>query len=141
MQRSRSRIGVQLTINFSTYISHLPVATCPWQVQSGASKRGRTVSHVNKPNHTVEIEAHRTVGVMLKPLFELKRRSEPSSSTHAPSILAINGAFTGLALVVVALRVYVRIKILKFAGADDCVIVAAMVRNRPSSNVYLWILR
>jgi hypothetical protein len=77
---------------------------------------------------------------MLKPLFELMRRSEPSSSSLAPSILAINGAFTGLALVVVALRVYVRIKILKFAGADDWVIVAAMVRNQPSSNVYLWIL-
>lgn len=70
---------------------------------------------------------------MLNPLFELKRRSDPSSSSHAPSILAINGTFTGLALVVVALRVYVRTKILNFAGADDWVIVAAMVRNRPSS--------
>jgi hypothetical protein len=77
---------------------------------------------------------------MLQPLFELTGRSEPSSSSLAPSILAVNGAFTGLALVVVALRVYVRIKILKFAGADDWVIVAAMVRNQPSSNVYLWIL-
>jgi hypothetical protein len=93
-----------------------------------------------RPNHAAEIEPPRTVGVMLKPLFELMRRSEPSSSSLAPSILAINGAFTGLALVVVALRVYVRIKILKFAGADDWVIVAAMVRNQPSSNVYLWIL-
>ena len=90
-----------------------------------------------RPNHTTEIEPPRTVDVMLKPLFELKRRSEPSSSSHAPSILAINGAFTGLALVVVALRVYVRTKILKFAGPDDWVIVAAMVRNQP---VYLGIL-
>jgi hypothetical protein len=79
----------------------------------------------------VEIEPHHTAYVMLKPLFELESKSEPSSYSHAPSILAINGAFTGIALVVVVLRVYVRTTILKFVGADDYVIVAAMVRNRP----------
>jgi hypothetical protein len=76
---------------------------------------------------------------MLKPLFELESKSEPSSYSHAPSILATSGVFTGIALVVVALRVYVRTTILKFVGADDYVIVAAMVRNRPSPNAYLWI--
>jgi hypothetical protein len=93
-----------------------------------------------KSNDTVEIEPHRTAGVMLKPLFELTTRSEPSSDSHAPSILAINGAFTGFALAVVGLRVYVRTTLLKFAGADDGVIVAAMVRNCLFSNAYLWIL-
>ncbi|KAK3117613.1 hypothetical protein LTR53_000841 [Teratosphaeriaceae sp. CCFEE 6253] len=45
----------------------------------------------------------------------------------APEILGITGAFLGAALVCVALRVYVRIWMLKFFGADDYVMVAAAV--------------
>jgi hypothetical protein len=48
-------------------------------------------------------------------------------STNAPTILAINGAFTGLALCVVLARIYVRTIMLKTFGIDDGFIVAALV--------------
>jgi hypothetical protein len=57
----------------------------------------------------------------------LGSRSELQSNSNAPSILAVNGVFTFIAMVVVALRVYVRAAMLRFVGLDDYVIVAAMV--------------
>ncbi len=47
--------------------------------------------------------------------------------TNAPTILAIVGAFVGCAVLVVALRVFVRTLMLKTFGPDDYVMVAATV--------------
>jgi hypothetical protein len=49
------------------------------------------------------------------------------TSTNAPSILAINGFFTVLVALIVASRLYVRTFMLGNLGADDYVIVAAVV--------------
>jgi len=48
-------------------------------------------------------------------------------STNAPSILAINGFFCGLALLVVGARMFVRIAMLKTVGPDDYLICLAAV--------------
>lgn len=47
-------------------------------------------------------------------------------STNAPKILAINGVFMGIALVVVLLRFFVRSIMLKSVGSDDWVMAASM---------------
>jgi len=52
---------------------------------------------------------------------------EASPTTNAPSILAVNGGFAGIALVVVILRIYIRSVVLRSIGSDDWVMVAAMV--------------
>jgi hypothetical protein len=49
------------------------------------------------------------------------------TTSNAPSILAINGFFMGFALLIVGARIYVRSIMLKTVGADDYVIMAAMV--------------
>ena len=59
----------------------------------------------------------------------IRTRSELPSNSNAPSILAVNGVFTFVALVAVVPRVYVRAAMLKFVGSDDYVIVAAMASN------------
>jgi hypothetical protein len=74
---------------------------------------------------------------MLSRLHWLESRSEPPSNSNAPSILAIEGAFTGTALAVVILRIYVRTAMLKFIGSDDYAIVAAMESNSQSSVSFL----
>ncbi len=51
-------------------------------------------------------------------------------STNAPSILAINGLFTGFTLLVILARIYVRAFMMKTFGPDDYLVVAAMVRPR-----------
>lgn len=48
-------------------------------------------------------------------------------STNAPSILAVNGVFCGIIVVVMALRMYVRAVMLKTVGVDDWLILAATV--------------
>lgn len=52
----------------------------------------------------------------------------PPDVNRGPEILAICGSLVGVALVVVAVRIYVRIAMVKHMGADDWTIVAAMVR-------------
>lgn len=48
-------------------------------------------------------------------------------TSNAPTIIAVNGFFTGFTLLVVFARIYVRTIMLKTFGTDDYVIVAAMV--------------
>lgn len=52
---------------------------------------------------------------------------EQIAYTNAPEILAITGSFFAAAAVVVLLRCYVRLAILKVFGIDDYVMVFAMV--------------
>ncbi|KAH7406684.1 hypothetical protein DE146DRAFT_399776 [Phaeosphaeria sp. MPI-PUGE-AT-0046c] len=54
---------------------------------------------------------------------------EEVAYTNAPQILGITGSFFTLAAIVVLLRCYVRVKLLKTFGADDCVMLLAMVLN------------
>jgi hypothetical protein len=49
------------------------------------------------------------------------------TSTNAPSILAINGVFCTLTVIVGVLRIYVRSVMLKTFGTDDWFILAATV--------------
>lgn len=50
----------------------------------------------------------------------------PPDVNRGPEILAICGSLVGVALFVVAVRVYVRVAMVKHMGADDWTIVAAM---------------
>jgi hypothetical protein len=59
--------------------------------------------------------------------FDASAPVYPVGESHGSQILAITGFFTGLALLVVALRVYVRMGMLKIMGADDYVILISMV--------------
>ena len=52
------------------------------------------------------------------------------TTSNAASILAINGCFMAFALIIVGARMYVRSIMLKTVGADDYVIMAAMVSQR-----------
>lgn len=47
--------------------------------------------------------------------------------TNAPAILTITGTFFGVATLVVLLRCYVRISMLKVFGIDDYLMVVALV--------------
>jgi hypothetical protein len=49
------------------------------------------------------------------------------NSSNAPSILAINGVFCFVSVVVVLGRLYVRTVMLRSMGADDWLITAAMI--------------
>lgn len=49
-----------------------------------------------------------------------------STANNGPVILAITGAFTGFAGVVVLLRIYVRAVMLKTVGPDDWIMIVAM---------------
>ncbi len=49
---------------------------------------------------------------------------------RGPEILAVCGSLVGLAVVVVALRIWVRARMVKHIGADDWTIIGAMVRLR-----------
>ena len=69
--------------------------------------RGRAVSLFDSSNF-LYIDSQSTAGVMMDRLSSLGSRSELSSDSIAPSILAINGVFTFVALVVVVLQIYVR---------------------------------
>jgi hypothetical protein len=51
----------------------------------------------------------------------------PPDENRGPEILAVCGSLVGLALVVVALRVWVRAKMVRHMGSDDWTIIAAMV--------------
>jgi hypothetical protein len=66
-------------------------------------------------------------------IFRLARETSSADAstvteTNAPSILAINGFFCGVAVVVVLARIYVRSIMLKTFGTDDYLITGAMVR-------------
>ena len=52
---------------------------------------------------------------------------EEIAYTNAPSILAITGSFFAAAVIVVLLRCYVRIKMLKVFGIDDYIMLFATV--------------
>ncbi|OAL04682.1 hypothetical protein IQ06DRAFT_374056 [Phaeosphaeriaceae sp. SRC1lsM3a] len=54
---------------------------------------------------------------------------EEIAYTNAPQILGITGSFFTLAAIVVLLRCYVRLRLLKTFGADDYVMLLAMVLN------------
>lgn len=56
----------------------------------------------------------------------------PPDVNRGPEILAVCGAMVGLALAVVAVRIYVRVAMVKHMGADDWTIVAAMVNPQTS---------
>jgi hypothetical protein len=51
--------------------------------------------------------------------------------TNASQIMAITSTFFAIALLVVLLRCYVRITMLKVFGIDDWIMVFAMVRTLP----------
>jgi hypothetical protein len=51
----------------------------------------------------------------------------PPDENRGPEILAICGSLVGIALVIVVLRMWVRVKMIGHIGADDWAIVAAMV--------------
>lgn len=53
----------------------------------------------------------------------------PRDVNRGPEILAICGTLVGLALALVILRVWVRVKMVKHLGADDYTIIVAMVRQ------------
>ena len=53
-------------------------------------------------------------------------RVSPSTANNGPVILAVTGAFTGLAALVVILRIYVRAVMLKSVGPDDWIMMVAM---------------
>jgi hypothetical protein len=53
--------------------------------------------------------------------------TSPDTSSNAPSILAINGFFCGITVLVVMARMYVRAVMLKTCGVDDYLIFASMV--------------
>lgn len=57
---------------------------------------------------------------------------EEMAYTNAPEILAITSTFFAAALLIVLLRCYVRIIMLKVFGIDDYVMVFAMVRTNDS---------
>lgn len=52
------------------------------------------------------------------------------NTTKAPRILSSVGFLTGIAAVIVALRSYVRVWVLKLFGPDDYIMLIAMVRIR-----------
>jgi hypothetical protein len=60
-------------------------------------------------------------------LDDVAEGSSTDTSTNAPSILAINGFFCGFTIIVVLLRIFVRVRILKTMGIDDYLIAAAAV--------------
>ncbi|TKA75538.1 hypothetical protein B0A55_03539 [Friedmanniomyces simplex] len=47
------------------------------------------------------------------------------NANNAPEILGVTGAFLGTALLSIALRFYVRIRMLKFVGAEDYIMLSA----------------
>jgi L-lactate permease len=51
----------------------------------------------------------------------------PPDENRGPEILAVCGSLVGLALIVVALRIWVRAKMVRHMGSDDWAIIAAMV--------------
>ena len=59
---------------------------------------------------------------------------ERAKESNTAMILTVTGLFHGLALIVVALRVYTRAHLVKVMGGDDYVMIGAAVRimSRPS---------
>ena len=53
----------------------------------------------------------------------------PPDVNRGPEILAICGSLVGVALVMVLIRIWVRIKIVRQLGWDDYFMIAAMVRE------------
>ncbi|GLB03879.1 hypothetical protein AtubIFM57258_009126 [Aspergillus tubingensis] len=56
--------------------------------------------------------------------------------TKGPRILAVFWAMTSLAILAVAARLFIRIKVLRNPGADDWLIAASMTRTRSASQLY-----
>lgn len=52
----------------------------------------------------------------------------PSNESQGRMILGVSGFFTAFACMAVLLRIYVRVFMLKTMGADDYVMIVAMVR-------------
>lgn len=64
---------------------------------------------------------------------------EQIAYNNAPEILAITGTFFTAAMIVVLLRFYVRLVMLKLFGIDDYVMVFAMVRLPTHAFQYLYL--
>lgn len=54
--------------------------------------------------------------------------AEYADQNNGPAILAVVGTFCAAAVIVVAMRLYARIRKLGFIGADDWIMTAATVR-------------
>ena len=54
----------------------------------------------------------------------------PQNNTLRGQLLAINGAFAGVAILAVLLRIYVRTVMLRSFKADDYIMLAALVGSR-----------
>ena len=52
-----------------------------------------------------------------------------AAEDNRPNLFAIMGTFIALSALMVILRIYVRVRIIKMFGPDDWVMVAALVRN------------
>lgn len=50
-----------------------------------------------------------------------------AAEDNRPKLFAITGTFISVAILAVVLRVYVRMRIIKTLGADDVMMVAALV--------------
>lgn len=59
----------------------------------------------------------------------------PPDENRGPEILIICGTLVGLSLVMVVLRLWVRISLIRQVGSDDYTMVAAMVSTDPISAI------
>ncbi|GLA45976.1 hypothetical protein AnigIFM63604_007935 [Aspergillus niger] len=62
--------------------------------------------------------------------------SEYAHQTKGPRILAVFWTMTSLAILAVAARLFIRIKVLRNPGADDWLIATSMTRTRSASQLY-----
>lgn len=60
---------------------------------------------------------------------------ELPDDSNAGKLLALNGAFAGVALLVVILRIFARRVILKTFGVDDWLMIAAMVLQQAGRQI------
>lgn len=63
------------------------------------------------------------------PPFQVYLPGERPDENRGPEIIATCVALTAIALVIVSLRIFVRIKFVRFLGADDYLMVLAVVRT------------
>lgn len=66
--------------------------------------------------------------VLQRQASETLSKDAVDTSTNAPAILANSGVITGIAVIIVLARIYVRCFMLKTFGYDDYFIAAATVR-------------
>jgi hypothetical protein len=66
--------------------------------------------------------------------------SDELAYTNAPQLLAITGSFFSLAALAVVLRCYVRLRLLKIFGADDYVMLLAMVSASIMTTIVMMLI-